>query len=135
MPLDIPELDFPIVLKGTLDRVDEFNGITRVIDYKTGRVESKNVTVKDWEELTTDYGKSKAFQLMSYAYLYAKRHRINELQAGIFSFKTLGKGLLHFKEQRNTFITPAMLATFERHLKKLILEICDITIPLVEKQD
>ncbi len=135
MSLDIPELDFPIVLKGTLDRVDEFNGITRVIDYKTGRVESKNVTVKDWEELTIDYGKSKAFQLLSYAYLYAQRHRVNELQAGIFSFKTLGKGLLHFKEQRNTFITPAMLATFERHLKKLILEICDITIPLVEKQD
>ncbi len=135
MTLDIPELDFPVMLKGTVDRVDEFNGVTRVIDYKTGRVETKNVTIQDWEETILDYGKSKALQLLCYAYLYMDKHPVKEAQAGIYCFKTLGKGLLHFKQKRNAFIDGEALKMFETQLKKLVLEICDANKPLVEKED
>ncbi|WP_222982322.1 PD-(D/E)XK nuclease family protein [Flagellimonas meishanensis] len=135
MKLHIPELDFPVVLKGTLDRIDEINGTTRIIDYKTGRVEAKNVTIKEWEELLTNYDKSKAFQLLSYAYLYSKNEQKDVLQAGIYAFKTLGKGLLYFKDQNNALIDPSVLSTFENHLKTLILEICDVQKPLVEKKE
>ena len=30
-------MSFPIKLKGYIDRVDEVNGVTRLIDYKTGK--------------------------------------------------------------------------------------------------
>ncbi len=131
----IPGLDFPIKLKGTLDRVDEFDGTIRIIDYKTGRVEPKNVKITDWEALITDYDKSKAFQLLSYAYLYAKKHGINDVQAGIISFKKLSQGLFPFSEDKNTLINANTLATFENYLYQLIGEICDPAVPLTEKID
>ncbi len=132
--LQIPELDFPVKLKGTLDRVDEFDGITRIIDYKTGKVEPKNVTLTDWGMLITDYDKSKAFQLLCYALLYSKKHGTNSLLAGIYSFKNLGYGLFSFsQDKKNTLIDAEVLSTFETHLKQLILEICYPSLPLTEK--
>ena len=43
--IPIEDLDFPVFLKGTVDRVDEFNGRMRIIDYKTGKVEQNKVEV------------------------------------------------------------------------------------------
>jgi hypothetical protein len=132
--LHVPELDFPVKLKGTLDRVDEFNGITRIIDYKTGRVEPKNVKLTDWEELITNYDKSKAFQLLCYALLYNKKHGAESALAGIYSFKNLGQGLFSFSQDKNnTLIDTEVLSTFEGYLKQLILEICNPSLPLTEK--
>ncbi|MFC4220760.1 PD-(D/E)XK nuclease family protein [Flagellimonas marina] len=134
IPLEIPELDFPIKLKGTLDRVDEFDGITRIIDYKTGKVEPKNVKLTDWETLITDYDKSKAFQLLCYALLYSKKHGTHSLLAGIYSFKNLGQGLFSFSQDKNNpLIDAEVISTFEGSLKQLILEICNPAVPLTEK--
>ena len=133
--ITVPGLDFPIKLKGTLDRVDEFDGTVRIIDYKTGKVEAKNVKITDWEMLITDYDKSKAFQLLCYAYLYSKKHGISDVQAGIISFKKLSQGLFRFSEDKNTQINEDTLATFESYLYQLIREICNTEIPLTEKVD
>ncbi|MER3375699.1 MAG: PD-(D/E)XK nuclease family protein [Allomuricauda sp.] len=134
VPLNIPELDFLVKLKGTLDRIDEFDGTTRIIDYKTGKVEPKNVKLTDWEELITNYDKSKAFQLLCYALLYSKKHDTNSVLAGIYSFKNLGKGLFSFSQDNNNpLIDAEVLSTFETYLKQLILEICNPSLPLTEK--
>ena len=37
-----------------LDRVDEVDGIIRIIDYKTGKVSKSEVTVNNWENFITD---------------------------------------------------------------------------------
>jgi hypothetical protein len=131
--LNIPELDFPIKLKGTLDRVDQIDGVTRIIDYKTGKVEPRNVKITDWEELISNYDKSKAFQLLCYALLYSKKHNANLLQAGIYSFKNLSQGFLPFNSN-GTNINPDTLNTFEGYLKGIILEICNPNIPFTEKK-
>ncbi|MCK0161306.1 PD-(D/E)XK nuclease family protein [Allomuricauda sp. F6463D] len=133
--ISVPGLEFPIKLKGTLDRVDAFDGVIRIIDYKTGKVESKNVKITDWETLITDYDKSKAFQLLCYAYLYYKKHGISDVQAGIISFKKLGQGLFRFSEDKNTQINEDTLVTFENYLYQLMREICNVEIPLTEKVD
>ena len=133
--ITVPGLDFPIKLKGTLDRVDEFDGTLRIIDYKTGKVEAKNVKVTDWETLITDYDKSKAFQLLCYAYLYSKKHGKSDVQAGIISFKHLSKGLFPFSKDKDTRIHADTLATFENYLFQLIREICNAAVPLTEKID
>ncbi|NDV14733.1 PD-(D/E)XK nuclease family protein [Muricauda sp. TY007] len=133
--ISVPGLDFPIKLKGTLDRVDEFDGTLRIIDYKTGKVEAKNVKITDWETLITDYDKSKAFQLLCYAYLYSKKYNASDIQAGIISFKHLGKGLFPFSEDKDTRIDSDTLATFENYLFQLIREICNTAVPLTEKMD
>ncbi|WP_228236529.1 PD-(D/E)XK nuclease family protein [Allomuricauda sp. M10] len=133
--LSIPSVPFPVILKGTLDRVDEVDGTLRIIDYKTGKVEPKNVKVTDWEELITNYDKSKAFQLLCYAYLYSKKHSVHQMKAGIYSFKNLSKGLFSFTEDKNDIIDGQTLSTFESYLYRLILEICSLEIPLTEKTD
>jgi len=133
--ITVPGVDFPIKLKGTLDRVDEFDGTIRIIDYKTGKVEPKNVKITDWEDLITTYDKSKAFQLLCYAYLYAKKHGRSDVFAGIISFKKLSQGLLPFTQDKDTRIDSDTLATFENYLFALIREICDANVPLIEKID
>ncbi len=139
--LDIPQLNFPIILKGKLDRIDQKDGMLRIIDYKTGKVESKNVTLVDWEEIRTEYDQSKAFQLLCYATMYAKTKPFDPMVAGIISFKNLGSGLQYFatKESRtsrkmNTHITQDTMEAFREQLEKLILEICNPDIPFVEKE-
>src|SRR5690606_38180288 len=70
MEINIPELGFPVKLKGKVDRVDEYNGTTRIVDYKTGKVEQNQVEIADWTDITTDYKKySKSFQVLCYAYM------------------------------------------------------------------
>ncbi len=63
------ELDFPVFLKGTVDRVDEFNGTLRIIDYKTGKVDQSKVEVVDWEEISSAImtGIANHFQILTYA--------------------------------------------------------------------
>ncbi|MDC6365249.1 MULTISPECIES: PD-(D/E)XK nuclease family protein [Flavobacteriaceae] len=133
--VNIEELDFPIKLKGTLDRVDTIDDVTRIVDYKTGRVESKNVKISDWDELITNYDKSKAFQLLCYGLLFSKKHHIDHISAGIYSFKNLGQGFFPFQIHKgSSLIDAATLGVFEDNLKKLILEICNTNIPFMEKQ-
>ena len=141
--IEFKELDFPVYLTGKVDRVDQYNGVTRIIDYKTGKVLQNQVEVIDWVELTTDYTKySKSFQVLCYAYAMFKAHKADlPLEAGIISFKNLSSGFLKFAKKesiynrsKNTLISEETLRFFEMELKKLILEICNPEMDFIEKE-
>ena len=84
-----------------VDRVDQLNGQWRILDYKTGKVEAKDLSVAVWEDLISNTNKAKAFQLMLYAYLFLKNnHHIKNAWAGNFSFKNQKEGLLCLKKKR-----------------------------------
>ncbi|WP_430428891.1 PD-(D/E)XK nuclease family protein [Maribacter litoralis] len=142
VPLEVPGLDFPIILKGKLDRVDEFDGITRIIDYKTGKVERRNVELMDWDVLTEEYQFSKAFQLLCYALMFFKTHPAENLsiQAGIISLKNFADGTLLFAQKesargpKNHIINNEMILDFEQILGQLITEICNADLPFTEKE-
>lgn len=89
--LDIPEITYPIKLTGKVDRIDQFNGTVRIIDYKSGKVEQSNLEIIDWDTLTADYDKfSKAFQVLCYTYMMYRQNKIElPVEAGIISFKNL----------------------------------------------
>ncbi len=139
--LDVTEINFPIHLKGKLDRIDEMDGTLRIIDYKTGKVTATQVEIVDWEEITSNYDCSKAFQLLCYALMYHKENPISTVEAGIISFKNLSAGLIRFATKpkkgsrtKDNAITPKTLKLFAQELKSLILEICNPDIPFVEKE-
>lgn len=142
--LDIPELEFPIHITGKVDRVDEYNGITRIIDYKTGLVNQGSVEIVNWEDINTDYKKySKSFQVLTYTFMMYQSEQIKlPVEAGIISFKNLNSSFLKFAKKdktgpyakKDTLITKETLNMFSEELKKLILEICDINIPFTEKE-
>ncbi|MDO4228495.1 MAG: PD-(D/E)XK nuclease family protein [Capnocytophaga sp.] len=138
VPFRSEKLPFPVMLKGTIDRIELRNGVLHIIDYKTGRVAKNNVTVTDWETLITDFKYSKAYQLLTYAYLYQEEHQKKEcLVAANFSFKNIAQGLIKFqtKEGKETHseISPETMQLYTQYTEKLLLEICDINIPFESK--
>src|SRR5690606_3916809 len=139
--LSVPGIEFPVTLKGKLDRIDEKDGLIRIIDYKTGKVTRPQVEIIEWEDMIQDYNYSKAFQLLCYALMYNSDTPIEEIEAGIFSFKNINSGLLNFATKdkkgsrtRDNRITQETVAHFSKILNQLIGEICDPDIPLTEKE-
>ncbi|WP_298340988.1 PD-(D/E)XK nuclease family protein [uncultured Algibacter sp.] len=140
--INIPSLEFPVILTGKVDRVDSYNGVTRIIDYKTGNVQQNQVEVIDWEDITSDYKKySKSFQVLTYAYMMHKSNQIHlPLEAGIISFKKLNSGFLKFAKKessrgkKDSLITKDTILAFEVELKSLITEICNQNIDFIEKE-
>ncbi|MGB5227272.1 MAG: PD-(D/E)XK nuclease family protein, partial [Eudoraea sp.] len=140
--IDVPGIDTPVTLKGTLDRVDEKDGMLRILDYKTGSVLKSNVEVVLWDEIIENYDRSKAFQLLCYSFMYQIINPIEKMNAGIISFKNLGSGPFYFstKNSRNTSnkdlnITKETLDLFREQLIKLIQEIANPDVPFMAKED
>ncbi|MEM9364072.1 MAG: PD-(D/E)XK nuclease family protein [Bacteroidota bacterium] len=132
--LNFESLPRTVKLKGFIDRIDEFDGMLRVIDYKTGNTESRDVKIKGWEELTSTYLKSKAFQLLCYAYLLSKNTGQKAFIAGIYAIKNLRNGLHQFSFNTNPIIDEHVLNEFENQLNILIQEIFNPEIPFAEKE-
>lgn len=138
--IEVDELPFPVSLQGTVDRVDERDGEMRIIDYKTGNVDQRDLEIINWEDLREDYSLSKAFQVLTYALMIHEQDTVSSSEAGIISFKNLGSGFLKFgtktssRSARDQLITAETLNTFKAELVSLIKEICDPKIPFVEKE-
>ncbi|MGJ5641623.1 PD-(D/E)XK nuclease family protein [Formosa sp. S-31] len=144
IPIAIPGLAFPVTIGGKVDRVDECNGITRIIDYKTGKVEQNNVELVNWDDLNTDYKKySKPFQILCYAYMMQSNKTLNfPVEAGIISFKNLNSGFLKFAKKdkngagakKDFSISNDTIEAFKIQLQHLITEIFNPEIPFIEKE-
>lgn len=142
MNLVIDQLSTPIKLVGIVDRIDELDGKIRIIDYKTGKVEAKDLKLSNFEEITTAYKFTKAMQVMLYTFMYMENSEGNipTIQSGIISFKNLRSGFLkiNFSESYrgvDTEITRERLNNFITEIKALILEILDPTIPFTQNQN
>jgi ATP-dependent helicase/nuclease subunit B len=101
--LMVDGLNFKLI--GKADRVDFDGDILRIIDYKTGKVEEAEVSFTEYNELTSNNKKAKAFQLLMYAYLYLKmnpNYMSMEVVAGNFAFKNLKSGLLKVSKKIGT---------------------------------
>ena len=140
--ITIEGIDFPVKLHGQVDRVDELNGVLRIIDYKTGMVSSTNLRVPEFKNLR-DEKHLKAIQVLLYAYLFTKSKNYNfnqPLEAGIYSFKNLNSGFLPIdfalpRKKPETNITAEKLEEFITELKIYIKEIYNLEIDFIEPAD
>ena len=134
-----PNLPYEIVIKGNVDRIDERDGIIRIIDYKTGKVEKRNMTLKAWNGLTKDIKNDKIIQVLAYAYMFFEEAKGKQIEAGIISFKNLKSGFLPFslKDEHgdSSIITAEVLNNFMNEIVALLTEIFDNKIPFEEKVD
>ena len=136
--IQIDGINFPIKIKGTVDRIDRCNGITRIIDYKTGVVESRQLKVSDLSVIQ-DHKFEKAIQVLLYTQLYLNGQRdiSDNIQAGIYSFRNLKEGFMkiNFSDAyrgQDYSITSERLDNAMTEINKIILEIFD---PLVSFQE
>ena len=135
--LEHPSLPFPVLIKGNVDRIEERNGNIRIIDYKTGKVEKTNVSLKSWKGLTEDIKNDKIIQVLAYAFMFEKEANDKPIEAGIISFKNLKSGFLPFTFKENkeeiTVINEEILDNYLEQMVLLLNEILDVEISFEEK--
>lgn len=118
---------FPVKLRGFIDRIDKNpdNGEIRIIDYKTGSVEAKDLKLKTWDAVVEDTKYSKALQVLTYAWLFSREHESGQIVVpGIISLKKSHGSFMQilFPEEAPF---EGVLGAVEGLLKKLISQIFD----------
>ncbi len=111
-------------MKGLIDRVDIYNGDLRIIDYKTGAVDKKELEIDEVDKAVSDPAYSKVFQLLTYAFLFDEGNLNSEsMLAGIFSLRKYSAGLLKLKLPDGNIIDKITLSYFGKCLEELMLDI------------
>lgn len=135
--LEHPKLPFPVLIKGNVDRIEYRNGKTRIIDYKTGKVEQKSLTLKQWTGLAAEIKNDKIIQVLAYAFMFQEQLNGREMEAGILSFKNLKSGFLPFtfKEDKEvvSIISEEIMQNYTNQIVDLLAEIMNEEIPFTEK--
>lgn len=84
---DVAEIN----IVGIADRIDEFNGQVRVIDYKSGAVIPSDLILNHADK-AFKVGKEKSLQLLAYEHL--SREKYGPVETGILSFRSISRGLM-----------------------------------------
>ena len=126
--IQLPGIDFPIKLIGVVDRIDLYNDTLRIIDYKTGMIQPRQLKLPHWEvfDQQTDY--AYLFQILLYSYVQKpllSKHQ--KTAAGIISFRNLPQYFMSFSHgnNRDQALNTENLDRFEETLFKIISEIFD----------
>ena len=155
VPVNFEGSTFSVKLKGRVDRLDVVDDVFRIIDYKTGKVETKDLTVGEQgllEELTSDDLKGKLLQLWLYKFLLAQAVSAQEMpvfagldwrslsiEPGIISFRNLDAGVLSVPKLGLWFEEGQNMEGFIVDSKQLIQawvdKILDRTKPFVKTLD
>jgi CRISPR/Cas system-associated exonuclease Cas4 (RecB family) len=140
--LKLAEELMEIQLKGFVDRVDLVGRTVRIIDYKTGQVDKKELELQEWNDLIDDPEKDKCFQLLMYAYLMDDSFRITDttVEAGIISLKRVKSGFLPVvisgeNDSLSKGIDHHVLKSFEERLIRILQEMFDSGVPFDQTEN
>lgn len=121
-----------VKLFGFIDRVDERNGVVRIVDYKTG---GDKLTFSAIEKLFDTDGKSinKALiQTLIYTYAYERQSGRQGVEPNLFIVKTMADGKVHFNS-RKLVLSDAYLEevkpVFLEELQAKVAELFDVNVP------
>jgi RecB family exonuclease len=120
-----------VKLFGIIDRVDEKDGLIRIIDYKTGRVEKKKPA-----ELSDYFSEPKykeQFQALYYAYLTKNKIPGRPVKTGLLIVREMSDGIWFMNN--NQAYSEDQFFEFEKLLQDLIHKIFSPDIPFVQTED
>ena len=130
--LNFLKYDFPVKIIGVIDRVDLFDGEIRIIDYKSGLVEKRDLVFKDFLELKNEKS-APLFQLLLYAYISKKKlYKSKKIIGGIISLRNTKNYFLkldNYVENNSNYVDEQFVSSFEIFLNKIFDELFDITKP------
>lgn len=111
------QIPFTLKIKGKADRVDEENGIVRIIDYKTGKVESKDVNITKPIAEYFEGTNSKMIQLLFYTLmLSANGYTTENIRAALFSLKNFSSGWQYLGIKEQDGVTEEIMNEFKEQL-------------------
>jgi hypothetical protein len=118
-----------VKLKGLADRIDSENGHFHIIDFKTGKVEPKQVTFQESDEKWLTDRNGKLIQLLSYTYMWHKKGVYPEkISATLFGLKQSKQGYVPLHRGKNEArVTEADMERFEKELLDVIVKMLEIS--------
>ncbi|KAB2879602.1 PD-(D/E)XK nuclease family protein [bacterium] len=124
-------------LKGKMDRIDGVESNLFIIDYKTGRVDNKELNVGALSELISDPGLAKSFQLIMYGYIYVRSGVLSDPQmiSAVYPFKKLTNGLQPVSVNGTSALDGKLFSEFEEVLKKLLIQVTDPQTAFLQTED
>ncbi len=135
--LENSDVAYPVKFKGNCDRIDRLDGITRIIDYKTGNVKTYDLTLKEWEMLEEGIKRDKVFQVLFYAFVFSKNqlNPTSPIKAGIISFRNLSSGFMAVKTPEGETIDHGVLNEFEIVLSGITKELLERSTPFSQTEN
>lgn len=131
-----------IRLKGFIDRVDKMDGWWKIIDYKTGITEPKQVKVKDWDDLIGNPVLNIGFQLLMYGYLLQCRLKNPIISsAGIVSLKRINAGFIAVSvpgdepDKLSVTLNETSNNLFQQVILTILTDVYDLTKPFTQTTD
>lgn len=131
--------DLQIKIFGFADRIETIDGITRIGDYKTGKVEPNDLKgCKEFfenKEFDNENMSDKLLQVMYYALAFSKKHNCNEFKACIYSLKYFNRFDVEVSIMDSPIINKKHLDTFEEYIKLLVSKIFDTATAFEQNLD
>ncbi|CAI9428842.1 Inactivated superfamily I helicase [Candidatus Ornithobacterium hominis] len=127
--------DLQVTFHGVIDRIDSYNGVHRLIDYKTGGFSASNVKIKSGkiEDLQINADYAKAVQLIIYAYMFLSKNKTEKVMSGIFPLKHLSQDLTFLQYEQEYLFGIEEIEPLMAQVASIILEIQDPSIDFEEK--
>ena len=115
---------------GFIDRIDELDGVLRIIDYKTAKTKELNLKMDDnnIDDYLIKDSRKQALQLCIYNFVVNRlsEYAGREIQTGIWSFAEVNKGVVALEFLKGN-LEDAMVS-----VRNLILEILNPEVPFTE---
>lgn len=133
--LFLPGKNLEIKVHGFADRIDRWNRMVRILDYKTGFIKDGSLNKINFEVLFTDARHEKAVQLLSYAWLLKDRFPKEELQSGIIALRNVNNPYVFLGVSSDEPLGEENLALFESSLLDFFHELFDENTPFMQTSE
>ena len=107
----------PLRIKGDIDRIDQTKEGIRIVDYKSGFIKNGAVSLKNFNAFKTQ---NYSLQLITYAYLYHKQFKEDNLTAAIVSLKNPKGNFIYFSFNNNKVLGSALFSNYENYITDLV---------------
>lgn len=127
-------------IAGKADRIDFVKEKLRVVDYKTGKFEPRDLNAATWQEVLQDGGKGKIVQLLLYKYLLIQtinRHQLpgfthaddQSIQSGFYFFRNLNQGFQQYSLADEPSDSAAFLEYTRQMVGRMVVRMFDPSQP------
>ena len=126
-----------VLLHGYADRIDRVNGQIRVIDYKTGKVDDKDLEITA-DNTSITAMKEKSIQLLMYKYLYLQENKgvaPEQVKPGIVGFLKLSHGVFDLNIDEHHELNTDFEGCCTRYFEDLLAEMFNKDIPFAQCED
>lgn len=126
-----------VKIHGKADRIDRVGGKTRIIDYKTGNVEAKELKLDQISDFSEKENPGKLLQVLMYALMYNDMHKNQHqgLISGIISLRKTSAYLLKTQINQSDSIDTSLIEAFRGELKTIIGSIYSTDEPFDQTED